>query len=129
MDKRVLTRAVIPGARVRYKKIGTKGFFNLFSRPLDIHNLSKSGLSFQLDKKLPTGALVYMKLFFPDGHHLHLRGQVRWHRRIETAQDFSVGVQFFPFGTRGEYNPPKALDYLRAIDGQAMTHLKENYAE
>lgn len=129
MDKRELTRVVVPGARVRYKKFGAKRFFNLFSRTLDIYNLSKSGLSFKLDEELPTGAIVYMKLFFPDGHHLYLRGLVRWNRKIETAEDFSVGVQFFPFGSRGDYNPPKALDYLRAINGQAITRLEENYAE
>jgi len=121
MDKRVLTRIFIPGAQVQYKRKSTKILFGLFSRPVDITNLSKSGVCFLVEEEVLTGEDIHMKICFPDGQSLHLKGQIRWKDKDDSTNNIKLGIQFHPFGSGGQYNPLKALEYLRSLDGLELS--------
>jgi hypothetical protein len=103
--------------------MGSKKFFAGMSKPSDMQNLSKSGLAFEIDQALGFGEKIHMKLQFPDGSSLELKGQIRWNVSMNGGNVYKVGIQFFPFGTSRNYNPLKALDYLRSIDGLNIINL------
>lgn len=115
MEKRVFTRLEIPGTQLKYRLIKTKHIFSSLSRPLVVNNVSKSGLSFLNSELLPSGQLLYMKISFPDGIRLKLKGQVRWAEQESDGSVCMIGVQFHPYGSSAKYNSPKALNYLRQI--------------
>lgn len=123
MDRRLFTRVEIPGAKIQYKKSGVKKMLSGLSKPKEIKNISKSGLSFHLDKKFAPGEQIAMKVQFPDGNNFTLKGHVRWNNSINSADVYAVGIQFFPYGTTANYNPLSALDYLRNMEGQALTKI------
>lgn len=124
MDRRLLTRIQIPGARVQVKKTGSTTLFSGLSKAQDIINLSKSGLCFQTSKKLDEGKNLQMKLSFPDGKNINLKGQIRWHNGKNGANGYAVGIQFSPFGTSNNYNSIAALDYLRSLNGLELINLR-----
>ena len=117
MDRRLFTRIEIPGTTIKYKRIGSKMFFSNLSKPSDMHNLSKSGLAFDVDQALGYGEKIHVKVRFPDGKNLNLKGQIRWNNPINGGGVYKVGIQFFPFGKSRNYNSLNTLDYLRSIDG------------
>lgn len=123
MDRRLLIRVQIPGAQVRVKKAGSNILFSGLSKPLAILNLSKSGLCFQTAKKLDNGDNIQMKLFFPDGININLKGHIRWNSDRSNSDPRAVGIQFSPFGTSSNYNSIAALDYLRSLNGLEQIHL------
>ena len=91
------------------------------SKPREIKNISKSGLSFHLEKLFTPGEQIAMKVQFPDGYNFILKGHVRWNKAINSSNSYAVGVQFFPYGTAANYNPLSALEYLRRMEGQEIT--------
>ncbi len=93
------------------------------SKPKEIKNISKSGLSFHLDKQFAPGEQIAMKLQFPDGNNFTLKGHVRWNNAVNSSETFAIGIQFFPYGTAANYNPPSALEYLRNMEGQEVTKI------
>lgn len=124
MDRRLLTRIQIPGARVQVKKTGSTTLFSGLSKAQDIVNLSKSGLCFQTSKKFDRGENLNMKLSFPDGRNINLKGQIRWQNIQHSNSDYAVGIQFSPFGTASNYNSIAALDYLRSLNGLELINLQ-----
>ena len=120
MDRRVFTRIKIPGAKIQYRKIGLRNLLNILSKPTHIKNLSKSGICFSLDDKLRYGDPIVMKIQFPDGKNIRLRGEIRWQNGLNSDTALHVGVQFLAFGAKTDYNPIEALEYLRAMDGLAF---------
>ncbi len=125
MDKRVFTRIEIPGAKIKYKKNGKSNFLSSLSKSVDIMNLSKSGICFQIDKTMKYGDPVIMKIQFPDGRNLQLKGQIRWHNLQQTNSSYHAGVQFAPFGRQSDYNSIEALEYLRSMEGLALIKYEE----
>ncbi len=90
------------------------------SKPVPVKDLSKSGISFFLNGKMNYGDPIMMKIAFPDGMNLKLKGHIRWLKDQENQNSNTVGIQFFPFGNSRYYNPLNALDYLRSMDGQSI---------
>lgn len=121
MDKRALTRTSVPGTQIQLRRLGKRNLFNPLSGPFLVCNLSKSGLCFQSDVTIDSGEAILMKLTFPDGNSLRLKGKVRWYKEKDHQTDYNHGVQFFPFGHNSKYNHPNALNYLRQIDGQMVS--------
>ena len=117
MDRRLHTRIQIPGARVQVKKTGSSTLFSGLSKAQDIINLSKSGICFKTPKKMDRGENLQMKLLFPEGKHINLKGEIRWQNGENSDTDYTVGIQFSPFGTSNNYNSIAALDYLRSLNG------------
>ena len=126
MDKRTIDRARIPGTQLQYKKLGNTGLFSPMSKPVDVRNFSKSGLSFYGEGNVHHGDPILMKVIFPDGKHLRLKGEVRWARQDDAPDRYSIGVQFFPFGYGGKYNRPEALSILREKTGQNIIEAPAN---
>lgn len=125
MDRRVFTRIEIPGAKIKYKKNGKSKFLSSLSKSVDIMNLSKSGICFQIDETVKYGDPVVMQINFPDGKNLRLKGQVRWHNLQQTGSSYHAGVQFAPFGQLSNYNSIEALEYLRSMEGLALEKPEE----
>ena len=123
LDRRLFTRIEIPGAVIQYKKPGVKKMLSGLSKPREIKNISKSGLSFLLDKKFSPGEHIAMKVQFPDGNNFNLKGQVRWNNTVNSDNSYEIGIQFSPYGTAANYNPLSALDYLRNMEGQEVTKI------
>ena len=70
-----------------------------------------------MNKKLDFGNKIQMKITFPDGKNINLKGRIRWNTSVNSSNGYEVGIQFFPFGTSNNYNPISALDYLRSLEG------------
>ena len=133
MEKRGPIRSEIPGTFVQFRKLKKMKFFSALSKPVEVSNLSKSGICFSSDHPLGSGEPIAMKVIFPDGRKVNLKGHIRWNKELNTNNSYITGVQFYPFGTTGSYNSLKALDVLRSIDGQSVFRreaedLKENPA-
>ncbi len=126
MDKRTIDRARIPGTQLQYKKMSNAGLLSPMSKPVDVRNFSKSGLSFYGEGNMNNGDAILMKVIFPDGKQLRLKGEVRWSHENTSVNGYSIGVQFFPFGHGGKYNRPEALDLLREKAGQHILNISNN---
>jgi len=117
MERRSLKRIQVPGAKVRHRRLTGLGVFNIMSKPSDIVDISKSGLSFEINEELESGESIQVKLIFPDGKSFDLKGKIRWYKQTQ-SQNIRVGIQFTAFGSNRRYNPVKALEYLRNMEGQ-----------
>ena len=91
-----------------------------FSEKCDLISISKSGLLFDVEKKLLPGTKVKLQLLIPDRAPIHLRGRivwVGWQTYIRGDMSGAVSVQFMPFGgKRG--NPNSVLEVLRELEDQ-----------
>jgi hypothetical protein len=124
-DRRTLIRFYKPGAVVRYKHKKKTGIFASYSEEEKVFDLSKSGVAFPMEHPLKFGQSVILKVSFPDGKTLRLKGHVRWQNREQRGNNFITGIQFSAFGRNEDYNSPKALEYLRSLQGQSM--IKRNH--
>ena len=115
MERRELPRLAIEDATVRYKRLCTNTFWTRLSPHFQLHNLSKSGLSFSTNFSVKPGDKLLLNVCFPNGDCVPLKGIVKWikeHSRLKTTH---VGVQFLPFGSHKEYNDIESLEYLRKL--------------
>ena len=119
MERRSLKRVQVPGAKIRLKKSSGLGVFNLLSKESAILDISKSGLSFEIDEEFHSGDIIYIRISFPDGKSFNLKGNIRWFKD-GISECPRVGIQFHPFGSGRHYNSLKALEYLRKMDGQQI---------
>ncbi len=118
MERRAINRVSIPGTQIQYRKKNGHYLFKVLSKPVQVSNLSKSGIGFKTGQHFKFGDVVDMRIVFPDGTSLHLKGHIRWNSVDESTDKNNVGIQFFPFGKRSNYNPISALEYLREIPEQ-----------
>ncbi|KAA3614861.1 MAG: PilZ domain-containing protein [Calditrichaeota bacterium] len=119
-ERRSFKRIKIPGAQVRYKKSRGLTVLKNYSSVDNILNVSKSGISFHMPEDAKFGESVQMRITFPDGNDLNLKGRVRWQKPLNGSEQ-TIGVLFDPFGSKKQYNPMKALDYLRNLKDQAIS--------
>ena len=117
-DKRAFDRIKIPGASVIFRKRNKLGFLERFSKPMQLFNLTKSGVCFASDKKFNTGEPVCIDIQIPGEKDLRLYGKVKWITNDETEHECLIGAQFSAFGNGSEYNPIKSLDRLRILQNK-----------
>ncbi len=120
-ERRSFKRIEVPGAQVRYKKSKKMKLLKNFSSIDEIINVSKSGIAFHMLEEAKYGEPVEMRITFPDGNGINLKGKIRWQKPINDSGSQTIGVMFDPFGTKKEYNPMQALDYLRSLKDQAIS--------
>ncbi len=118
VEKRKCRRFEIPGAEVKYKKIGLLILIKDFSKSCPVLNVSKGGLAFMCEKKLRRGMKLMVQLLVPDEIPLNLRSKVQWQGESAGTVFRTLGVQFMPFGPRRNWNPVDALDVLGRLDEQ-----------
>ena len=120
-ERRSIHRIEIPGTSLRFKFSKGVNVLKNYSSSPDIINVSKSGLAFKTNQSAGYGDSIHMKLSFPDGKNISLKGKVRWARETNGSGFKSVGVLFDPFGLKRQYNSIKALEYLRSLKDQALS--------
>ncbi len=120
MDRRALNRAVIPGTQVQFKRISSKSLFTSLSRSTELINISKSGICIAVSSQFNRGEIIIIKVQFPDGKKIKLRGHIRWQKADQNSPTYLMGIQFYPFGHTSTYNSLKALEYLRTLAGQSL---------
>ena len=120
-ERRSIHRIEVPGASLRFKFHKGVNVLKNYSSSPDIINVSKSGLAFKTKQSAGYGDSIHMKLTFPDGNNINLKGRVRWARETNGSGSKSVGVLFDPFGLKRQYNSIKALEYLRSLKDQAIS--------
>jgi hypothetical protein len=120
-DRRYFKRVQIPGTQVRYKKSNGLSLLKNYSIGDDLINVSKSGVAFHMHEKTAFGEPVQMKISFPDGKDLNIKGKVRWQKGLNGSGKKTIGVMFDPFGLKKEYNSMKTLEYLRHLKDQAIS--------
>ena len=120
-ERRSFKRIQISGAQVRYKKSNRLKLLKNYSTVDNIINVSKSGIAFHMQENAKYGEPIQMRISFPDGNDLSLKGRVRWQKPVNGTGEQTIGVLFDPFGTQKEYNPMKALEYLRDLKDQAIS--------
>ena len=118
-DRRTLKRIAVPGISLKYRVGRGISRFKGSSDALNVVNLSKSGIAFELQENIAYNTPVELRMKFPDGKKLELKGRVRWNKNEDSAATL-VGVQFNPFGEHNKYNPLHALEYLRSMKDQAI---------
>lgn len=119
-ERRSFMRIEVPGAQVKYKLPTKLRFMKNFSATAEVENVSKSGISFNAAKDIEKGSTVDMRLSFPDGKSIELKGKVRWEENETVGQERKIGVLFNPFGQHKDYNSMSALEYLREMKDQAI---------
>ena len=119
-ERRTLQRIDMPGVVVRYKIPKGIRALKYYANAGEALNVSKSGIAFHIDESVSFGTPVQIKVSFPDGQHLDLKGNIRWQQPGNSDSKQMTGVQFYAFGRKGHYNPPQALEYLRSMKGQAI---------
>jgi Tfp pilus assembly protein PilZ len=121
-DKRTFDRIEIPGASVIFRKRNKLGFFERFSKPMQLYNITKSGICFGSDKKFDMGEPVCIDIKIPGEQQLRLYGKIKWITKDYNNNDCLIGAQFSAFGEGRNYNSLKSLDRLRLLQkkyGQA----------
>jgi len=119
-DKRTVQRIELPETSVQYKLSGNKlNSFKNYSESHKLNNISKSGVSFDLIENVSYGDPIELKIVFPDGNKVQLRGKIRWSKIGDGYAVKTVGVLFNAFGNQKKYNPIQALEYLRTLKDNA----------
>ena len=108
----------IPGALVIFRKRNKLGFLERFSKPMQLYNLTKSGVCFASDKIFNTGEPVCIDIQIPGEQDLRLYGKVKWINNDALESECLIGAQFSAFGNGHEYNPIKSLDRLRILQNK-----------
>ncbi len=126
MEKRGLPRLAIDDATVRFKNLAASMFWSRLSPHSQLHNLSKSGLSFSTKFPVKLGNKLLLKLCFANGDCCSLKGIVKWVNEYPDIEVYRVGVQFLPFGQHKEYNDPQSLEFLRKLLPNAPRFFNEN---
>lgn len=108
------------GAVAAVERQGLLGMFHrFFDAPSEVVNLSKGGLAFETTCRFARGQRLTITLHLPDVQEpLVLAGEVRWSERPRYGRHRVVGVRFDPFSARAGYNPPAALEVLRALEAR-----------
>ena len=114
-DKRAFDRLQIPGASVIFRKKNKLGFFERFSRPMELFNITKSGVCFASDKKFDAGENVCIDIIIPGEKELRLYGSIKWISEDMASEACLIGAQFSAFGKGRNYNSLKSLDRLRNL--------------
>ena len=114
-DKRAFDRIQIPGASVIFRKKNKLGFFERFSKPMELFNITKSGVCFASDKNFDTGEHVCIDIIIPGEKELRLYGNIKWINEDMTTEARLIGAQFSAFGKGRTYNSLKSLDRLRTL--------------
>ena len=114
-DKRAFDRIRIPGASVIFRKKNRLGFFERFSRPMELFNITKSGICFASYKKFDTGEHVCIDIIIPGEQELRLYGSIKWISEDMSSEACLIGAQFSAFGKGRNYNSLKSLDRLRML--------------
>jgi len=128
MERRSLKRIQIPGAKVRLKRSTGLNIFNVLNKSSALINISKSGLSFEIDEEFRSGDTIEIYVAFPDGKGFNLKGKIRWLKNM-IPNNSRIDIQFYPFGSNRRYNSIKALEYLRKMDGQQIERIKRKSEE
>jgi hypothetical protein len=114
-DQRATDRVKIPGGSVVYRKRNKLGLFDRFSKPMELFNITKSGVCFKSDKMFDRGETLLIEIIIPGEQALRLLGVVRWIENPLNNHDTLIGAQFAAFGKGRNYNPIKSLERLRFI--------------
>ncbi len=114
-DKRAFDRMQIPGASVIFRKKNKLGFFERFSKPMELYNITKSGVCFASDKKFDAGEHVCIDIVIPGEQELRLYGSIKWISEDIASDSCLIGAQFSAFGKGRTYNSLKSLDRLRTL--------------
>ena len=120
-ERRSIHRIEVPGTSLRFKFFKGVNVLKNYSSSPDIINVSKSGIAFKTQQSAGYGDSIHMKLSFPDGNNVNLKGRVRWARETNGSHSKAIGVLFAPFGLKRQYNSIKALEYLRSLKNQAIS--------
>ncbi len=115
MERRGLPRLAIKDATVRFKHLANNMFWAKLSPHFQLHNLSKSGLSFTTKFPVKRGDKLLLKVCFANGDCVPLKGIVKWVMEASSSNHYHVGVQFLPFGSHKEYNDIESLEFLRKL--------------
>jgi PilZ domain len=122
-ERRSIHRIEVPGVSLKFKLSRGVNVLKNYSTAPDILNVSKSGIAFKASQNAGYGDVIQLKLSFPDGKNINLKGKVRWSRETNGDSGKSIGVLFDPFGLKRQYNSIKALEYLRSLKDQAISQV------
>jgi hypothetical protein len=114
-EQRATERIYIPGALVVFRKRNKLGLFERFSRPMELYNITKSGICFRSDRRLNRGEPVCVDIIIPGEKTIRLVGSVKWTDEQRAFDHCLIGAQFSAFGRGKNYNPIKSLERLREI--------------
>jgi hypothetical protein len=117
-EKRAFDRMKIPGASVIFRRQNRLGFLERFSKPMQLFNLTKSGICFASDKRINKGEPVSVEIRIPGEKELKLYGRVKWINDNSLEHECLIGAQFSAFGNGPGYNPIKSLDRLRILQSK-----------
>jgi Tfp pilus assembly protein PilZ len=119
-QKRTCIRFAIPGATISYE---FKDYAEEFSPLVDI---SRGGVKFLGKHPHDINADITVKISVPGERiPLTMHGKVRWISYIEDKEQYSVGVQFNPYGEKERQNYPGNLVKIISLEQKFALGEKE----
>ena len=104
LPKKYRKRTKIPGAWVFYKEQAAVKFFNRFTGPVKLKDISCGGTSFEISHDLKPGTLMNLKIIIPGTENLQIKGRLAWQNHDQKSNRFFAGIQFLPFGKEKRNN-------------------------
>ena len=114
-EQRATDRIHIPGALVVFRKRNKLGMFERFSKPMELYNITKSGVCFKSDRRLQRGEPLCVDIIIPGEKSIRLLGSVKWTDDNSPSHHCMIGAQFKAFGKGRNYNSIRSLERLREI--------------
>lgn len=114
-DKRTFDRLHIPGAVVLFRKRNKINLFDRFSRPMQLFNITKSGICFESERNFNRGEPVFVYIKIPGEKDIRIIGSIKWIDHRLPGKSSLIGAQFLAFGKGRNYNSIKTLERLREL--------------
>jgi len=117
-ERRFFERISIPGAEVSYRKSKRFNWFNGFTGPVPMKDITKGGICFKIQTPLAEGMTIEIKVVIPGEAPFDVKGNIVWANQFQASDEPYAGVQFRPFGKGRHYNSFRTHERLENITRQ-----------
>ena len=123
LKKRQCQRFNVTGTTLHYQKnplLWGKGKFSHDYYP--VLDISRGGLKFLSNHKIPAGSRLTLRINFPGlDHPKEIKAVVRWvSRNREASYRYQNGVSFNPYGTGRQENLVELLNFLKSLESKYL---------
>ncbi|MCP4117811.1 MAG: PilZ domain-containing protein [Desulfobacteraceae bacterium] len=123
MKKRQCQRFNVRGTTLHYKEkplLWGKGEFSRDYYP--VLDISRGGLKFLSNHKIPAGSRLTLRINFPGlDHSKEIKAVVRWiSRNREASYRYQNGVSFNAYGSGRQENHVETLNFLKLLESKYL---------
>lgn len=122
-ERRSMDRVKIDGAMIIYRHGKDPAFFNRYSHPMPLEDMTWSSFRFQADKFIRNGEVIDIELKIPGEHKIKVKGQLIWTAAAPDDETQYAVVQLLPFGSGKQYNSMSVREKLKALIEKYKQHV------